>query len=43
MDPGSVELTFHGMDGSFGKATDREGRFFMIGATEEVIKLKDSK
>lgn len=43
MDPGSVELTFHGMDGMFGKATDKDGHFFMIGATEKIIKINDSK
>ena len=43
MDLGSVILTFHGMDGAFGKVTDKDGRFFMIGATEEVVKVKDNK
>ena len=40
---GRVVLTFHGMDGAFGKVTDKDGRFFMIGATEEVVKVEDNK
>ena len=43
MSDGCVVLTFHGMDGAFGKVTDSDNHFFYVGATEEVIKVEDKE
>ena len=43
MSDGCVVLTFHGMDGAFGKVTDSDNHFFYVGATEEVVKVEEKE